>query len=231
MPRHSGISDQCQHYRIILERYKKWRSDRNSNYNFEPDLGKQESLLNLFPYLEARGFSDSENGLQKVKVHTSAYSSPDGDDISTLLSPPTPAATTTTSSFMEVVTSTPGEVDAKLLVEAAEKAAFQVNSAGANASNSTSREELYFPPPEPESPALIERHLLNEIGRYNLTCDFETGLLSHNFNFRDIYAGRLDRFKQEMESGVTSKQNGWTCVDYIYQRYIISFWPIMYMLL
>ena len=45
IPAYVGISDQCQHYRVILERYREWKKVKR-NF-FEMDLRTQLPLVNL----------------------------------------------------------------------------------------------------------------------------------------------------------------------------------------
>lgn len=166
----------------------------------------------MYPYLEARGIPPNPTGSSPCLHSPPALN----DDLDVLLSPTTELYDAPSS-----IAESNGP-DSKLLAKAADKIALHLNhmntSVPAN-SAAPSREVLYFPLEQPQQ-ARLEMDVVEEINKCGLTCDFDSGVLSHNFNFRDIYSGRLDRQGKDNEVGITSSGSGWTCVDYIYQRYL-----------
>lgn len=73
-------------------------------------------------------------------------------------------------------------------------------------------------PITPRNQSEFDEDVVDELTTCGVACDFESGYLSHSLKFRDIHAGKLDRRDGDAGSGVTTKQSGWICVDYIFQR-------------
>lgn len=180
LPTQCGITDQCQHYKISWERYKRWKSSKVGNV--EPDLKSQESLINLFPYVDPGAFGSA----------TCLLSPP--DELISLLSPITEGVEETPSFVTQAA-------DSKLLAEATERLAVHKSDFGGTA---------------PAETAMLDRYVLGELQKCGVDCNFGSGKLTHGFHFRDVYGSRLDR--TDPDGGVSTKQFGWTCVDYIFQR-------------
>ncbi|ODM98359.1 Protein angel 2 [Orchesella cincta] len=201
LPRDLGITDQCQHYKVVLERLKRWKKSRVNK--FELDQKLQESLVNIYPYLEK---------VQPMEIdgETCLLSPP--EDLISLLSPVTEG--------VEQAPSVVETQEGQLLARAAKKIEDMQNGSESSEPSRDAtllqlqkiREEAY---PSQRSLEKLDGRVIAELEKYKHTCTFGSGKLSHNLFFRDIHAPKLSR--RDNEAVVTTRQHGWICVDYIFQ--------------
>ncbi|CAL8103348.1 unnamed protein product [Orchesella dallaii] len=203
LPRDLGITDQCQHYKVVLERLKRWKKTRVNRFDLDQKV--QESLVNIFPYIE-----DVQARNEIEESETCMLSPP--DDLISLMSPVTEGVEPAPS-IMETE-------ESQLLSQAAKKiAAIQSGSEPSNSSHNAAvlqlkkiREQAF---PSQKSLERLDGRVLAELEKYKQACTFGSGRLSHNLFFRDIHAPKLSR--KDNGAVVTTRQQGWICVDYIFQ--------------
>lgn len=172
-----------------MERYKRWTRVRSNNFEIDSKLHNQ--LVDLFPYLELRSQKD-----YKPPATSSSYNT----EVVSLYSQ---GGGSVEASFSTVDTI---EADTKFLNDAAKNLSMQLKEVtGPKGASLTDAHSEPF-----------DNEIVEELTKYGIPCTFGSGSLSHNFHFKDVYGGRLDRIMPE--PGVTTKQSGWSCVDYIYQR-------------
>jgi len=190
IPVYVGISDQCQHYKVVLERYKMFRASRKNV--FEMDLSAQAHLVNLYS-------NDINSFVLAPKASAvSASARRSASNISRPTLSRTTNVTTTANNFSNDVE----------LVDLEEEQNF-ANGTIINKDNlPNGKTDYHFDPKD-------HAKLMDEIFKSGTVCSFGSGELSHKLRLRNVYSPKLDRV--ESPDGVaTTRQNVWTCVDYMF---------------
>ncbi|CAG7834867.1 unnamed protein product [Allacma fusca] len=193
IPIHTGINDQSQHYKLVLERIKQWKTHRRNE--FQLDSKVYSSLVNLYA---------SDSCPSDLEMTTEA--AVDSDEF--LPRTTTPFVEKSRNKLISRSVTFSDDVDPDV---AGPSALFQSFSKTESVSGpDVSAVNLHTQVDPDEHAKLIE-----EIVKTGTRCSFGSGEISHNLRLNSVYAPPLDR-GESGDTACTTKQSCWTTVDYMF---------------
>ena len=201
LPPYLGISDQCQHFKLVLERLQQWQSHRKPYFQLK---SVDRSLINVF----ASGANHPDISQYALR--------PEDDDAESEPRRNTPVVERSQNKIGSRSVTFSDDVNVDDPDQSDLATSFSDAQAGASASKASTATSLAATL-ETKVDEETQRKTLAKISKFGIPCSFESGELQHGFRFSNVYVPQLDR-RDRTDASCTTKQACWTTVDYIFYR-------------